>query len=263
MMEQATSDAPVLIPLDWQVESYTEGGLGHIYTNGRFAKEGAEILIRRVPQQHQPFFLDVLERCLDRKLTHGEILTFTPRHGWIVCIHDKKRSKAFLQSHLFRVKKGALVIELVPDGCYLEHVGSKLLMLRRLADGSANAVDTRDGVMLQGGLGVERKDMNFNNDAPQNIHYVSEKFARAKLLCMGDALKVNEKELADFRKVRPIPVWPTVATSASASLTAEEERGQPKLRGTFAEGDPSRAAPILGFGTGARFAFNPEEEAPR
>ena len=151
----------------------------------------------------------------------------------------------------------------MPDGCYIERVGSKLLMLRRLADGSANAVDTRDGVMLQGGLGVERKDMNFNNDAPQNIHYVSEKFARAKLLCMGDALKVNEKELADFRKVRPIPVWPTVATSASASLTAEEERGQPKLRGTFAEGDPSRAAPILGFGPGPRFAFNPEEDAPR
>ena len=261
-MEQATSDAPVLIPLDWQVESVMNGTLGYIYTNGRYAKEGAEILIRRVPQEHQKFYLDVLERCLDRKLIHGEILTCTPEHGWIVCVHDKKRSKAFLKSHLFRVKKGALVIELVPDGCYLEHVGSKLLMLRRLADGSANAVDTRDGVMLQGGLGVERKDMNFNNDAPQNIHYVSEKFARAKLLCMGDALQVNEKELADSKKVRPIPVWPTVATSASAALTAEEERQAPKLRGTFAEGDPSRAAPILGYGDGPRFAFNPEEETP-
>ena len=259
MMEQATSDAPVLIPLDWQVESVMNGSLGHLYTNGRYAKEGAEILIRRVPQEHQKFYLDVLERCLDRKLIHGEILTFTAEHGWIVCAHDKKTSKALLRSHLFRVKKGALVIELVPDGCYIERVGSKLLMLRRLADGSANAVDTRDGLMLQGGLGVERKDMNFNNDAPQNLHYVSEKFSRAKLLCMGDALQVNEKELADFKRVRPIPVWPTVATSASAALTAEEERQQPKLRGTFAEGDPSRAAPILGYGDGPRFAFNPKE----
>ena len=262
-MEQATSDAPLLIPLDWQVESYMEGGLGHIYTNGRFAKEGAEILIRRVPQAHQPFFLDVLEKCLDRKLIHGEILTCTSKFGWIVCIHDKKSSKALVRSHLHRCRKGALVIELVPDGCYLEHVGSKLLMLRRLADGSANAVDTRDGQMLHGGLGVEFKNMNFEDKSAQNVQYVSEKFSRAKLLCMGDALKVNEKELADFRKVRPIPVWPTVATSASASLTAEEERGQPKLRGTFAEGDPSRAAPILGFGDGPRFAFNPEEGAPR
>jgi len=161
---------------------YADGAdTGFLYSKGRAALHGAELLVRHLRRDDVELLAGFLNHIGTQTLKDGQTAKTGEDHGYVLKVHSANASKRLVASHLRGVLSKARVVELVYDECFVERVGGMILLSRRLPSGRVLHVDTMDGAMLSGGTGILHKDFNNANNAVSNLAYVGEIEARKAL----------------------------------------------------------------------------------
>ena len=155
--------------------------VGYLYSKGRAAVHGAELLVRNLRRDDVELLAGFLNFLGTRTLKDGETAKKDDDHGYTLKVHSAAASKKLVTSHLRNVLSKARVVELVHDCCFVERIDGMVLLSRRLPSGRVLHVDTMDGAMLNGGSGILHKDFNNANNAASNLAYVNEMEARKAL----------------------------------------------------------------------------------
>ena len=161
---------------------FNEGAdIGYLYSKGRAAVSGAELLVRNLRRDDVELVAGFLNFLGTRTLKHGQTAKKDDDHGYFLAAHSAAASKKLVRANLYGVLPKARVVELVHDGCFVERVDGMVLLCRRLPSGRVLHVDTLDGDMLDGGSGILHKDFNNANNRVDNLAYVGEVEARKAL----------------------------------------------------------------------------------
>ena len=161
--------------------------LGFLYSNGRAAVHGAELLVRNLRRDDVELLAGFLNFLGARTLKDGQTAKKDDDHGYTLKVHPAAASKKLVQSHLRGVLSKARVVELVHDGCFVEHSDGMTLLSRSLPSGRVLHVDTLDGAMLSGGSGILHKNFDNSDNRAGNLAYVGEMEARKALSAFVEA----------------------------------------------------------------------------
>ena len=82
-----------------------------------------------------------------------------------------------------------------PDDCFVEVLGSRdgqmVVLSRRLPSGRMIHIDTMDGAMLNGGVGLAHLNMDNSNNRVTNLAFVNEQQARHILMSFSEDVSSN------------------------------------------------------------------------
>ena len=155
--------------------------VGYLYSKGRAAVHGAELLVRGLHRDDVKPMAGFLNHIGIKTLKEGETAKMNDNHGYVLRARSANASKRLVVSHLVGVAPRTRVVELVHDGCFVERTDGMVLLSRKLPSGRVLHVDTMDGAMLNGGSGILHRDFNNANNAVSNLAYVGEIEARQAL----------------------------------------------------------------------------------